>query len=1385
MVGHGLSRRVVASLLGLLVFLGVGDAAVSVSKGGVRVRQQVNAQDVVVAGGIDGRVYALNAWTGDVMWMFDTGGPMVDSSNCGMESPVASSTVRSGQSLGEDVLGPSDDWQTATLDVDGSVDASEVSADRLAVSQDVRGAGDVVIATAMDQMMPSFDGRLYHISGSSIRELEMNMVDIINANGPVRLVDDVQASGQPSLSDILLFGEKTSKLFSLDATRGIIQPYPSRSSTNEILFGRAEFKTKAVHSLNMSAARCFTISEYFLQFADQSRCSANSDSISTQRSPEILVLAPESDTAEHEDEESTIAAYDPWTHEQLWERHLPRFDVIAVYGISSSRGKTFFDWNVDGPSSLATTQKRQKDKPVLSAPERKLEGIQPALQQALGAAGKTKEDGNISKKLHTRPIARDWDSVNSQFRLRLLGGNYYLEPNDGITDNLSGSGASSSFFDEDGDHLHFTDSSMLKRKRLFWESMESDGKRGVFITYYHVGAVMFGATVSILLIAWGCYIRGFSASLAQTAMAMDSNQFRFTVGLPGQEQLSITGILPQSLLMEAGATLGFGSNSPLMLGNGESEGSASTAVSSELSVPLDAETRAAMIEKFSRMLALEAEAMLRGAKRQLQLEYDTASDATTAPSSVTVVADSPLSTGSRRPSFITPKPLESTVLDSSVSSLVVMTEDDDGKLIPVIEEIEDSSHSSAQSVESEESNTAEQSVLSTQSRDVSVPSSTRSASSSSDASQNSSGTGGSESDSESTVNSNNQFGETTSSSGSTAEHSNRRKDSNASSSSSSTPNDAEVLFPFVCQSRFTNEFLELSALGKGGFGQVMLAENRLDGRKYAIKRVGLHLKNQTSKTLQKFLREVKILALLDHPNIVRYYQAWLEKVEEGVAQSRTVSSMEASSVMTSEAQMRNYSMSNLLAPISEMEFSDNRRSLQFYSNASFGDDDGGFDWERNSSDGTEDVHPWTEEELTVPKQGRGTDRLVKQRGKRSNGSDGHGDADNHDEDSSCYSIDNCDHWLYIQMQYCAGRNLGDYLALPTRPMQLAKLFKIFTQIASAIAHVHSCGLIHRDLKPANIFVADTDGDSIKLGDFGLSRYAANVNLATQTVEEQSVSNVLMNNGHMLSTSKWSVSMSNMSESNDITAGVGTYLYASPEQVAGKKYDAKTDMYSLGMILFELCHERFTTTMERYIALRSARERNFPPEFPWRKKCPEIMEMLERLLHPDPMVRPDACEVVQWSQELYEMSLAQQSSSNLARSPIQHARSFNGSIPALNIDLAASLSSGIFSLQVEACMETSSDDNGERRLPNHNLLKEVCDVIADVSNGRIEIKKCGLHLQDGGAQVLDFVLDPHLSEQEQRQMANSGHAPETLEETRRTLVHTIQALDGVQAVRMET
>ncbi|KAI2490745.1 protein tyrosine kinase [Fragilaria crotonensis] len=92
----------------------------------------------------------------------------------------------------------------------------------------------------------------------------------------------------------------------------------------------------------------------------------------------------------------------------------------------------------------------------------------------------------------------------------------------------------------------------------------------------------------------------------------------------------------------------------------------------------------------------------------------------------------------------------------------------------------------------------------------------------------------------------------------------------------------------VRYSRYRSEFKELAPLGKGGFGSVFECQNLLDGRKYAVKKVPIQLFDDPQLTrdrLQRVLREVKILALLDHPNIVRYYTAWME-VEERTDEGR-------------------------------------------------------------------------------------------------------------------------------------------------------------------------------------------------------------------------------------------------------------------------------------------------------------------------------------------------------------------------------------------------------------------------------------------------------------------------------------------------------------------
>jgi len=262
-------------------------------------------------------------------------------------------------------------------------------------------------------MIPSYDGRLYHIDGANVRELDMTMVDIINANGPVRLAHaspspDDKDSENP-LSDLLLFGEKSTTLFPLDATQGLLQPFGSpQKIAPTLLFGRAEFKTRAVHARNLSTARCLTISEYFLEFAGQSQCTKDEDSV--RKSPTILVLPKDPDASNPDEEESTIAAYDPFTNKQLWERHIPNFDVIAVYGVAAHRGASFFKWSIEGPSS---TQPKKDLVVSQRTPSQDAAGKQTTARPLIGAESNPDVNNeSVGNKHLVKTVPRDILMVN-------------------------------------------------------------------------------------------------------------------------------------------------------------------------------------------------------------------------------------------------------------------------------------------------------------------------------------------------------------------------------------------------------------------------------------------------------------------------------------------------------------------------------------------------------------------------------------------------------------------------------------------------------------------------------------------------------------------------------------------------------------------------------------------------------------------------------------------------------------------------------------------------------------------------------------------------------------------------------------------------------------
>ena len=96
--------------------------------------------------------------------------------------------------------------------------------------------------------------------------------------------------------------------------------------------------------------------------------------------------------------------------------------------------------------------------------------------------------------------------------------------------------------------------------------------------------------------------------------------------------------------------------------------------------------------------------------------------------------------------------------------------------------------------------------------------------------------------------------------------------------------------------------------------------------------------------------------------------------------------------------------------------------------------------------------------------------------------------------------------------------------------------------------------------------------------------------------------------------------------NAMSLRVGTARYASPEQREGRKYDAKTDLYSLGLILYELCMNKPATAMQLE---REARGRKLPSarQWPVRQEYPQTIELMLALLEREPEKRPKAADVL--------------------------------------------------------------------------------------------------------------------------------------------------------------
>jgi serine/threonine protein kinase len=200
---------------------------------------------------------------------------------------------------------------------------------------------------------------------------------------------------------------------------------------------------------------------------------------------------------------------------------------------------------------------------------------------------------------------------------------------------------------------------------------------------------------------------------------------------------------------------------------------------------------------------------------------------------------------------------------------------------------------------------------------------------------------------------------------------------------------------------------------------------------------------------------------------------------------------------------------------------------------------------------------------------------------------------------------------FIAMEYLQGMSLDQHLR-QVGVITIEQAMRIGREVAIGLAAAHQRGLIHRDIKPANLWLEAPNG-RVKILDFGLARHEEEV--ASLTEGSSSIAAAESDSGTDQLTSTGAL--------------VGTPAYMSPEQARGRKLDQRSDLFSLGAVLYRLVIGRLPFTGATRTAVLLSLAMDEPP--PVRELNPDVPESLAkligRLLAKEPAARPESAKAV--------------------------------------------------------------------------------------------------------------------------------------------------------------